>query len=158
MTDLKPSNWEQMSLKDKKEVASRLFASLRGNFIISQALVIASGEMRKVPAPHTETSNIQDMEMLVECIFPAYQMCVDVGAVKPKTVAPEKSKEPTQFGKDMSKWVGAVEKAKKTTKAKTETPEERRKRHIEEIGRENDKMNRLVEKTLTKPKAKRKAK
>lgn len=44
--------------------------SMRGQYIISQALTIAAETMKKVKAPHKEASNIADMEYLQEKIYP----------------------------------------------------------------------------------------
>ena len=57
----------------KKETDWADFAcSLRGQLIISQALIIAIQELKKVPSPYTETSNILDMEDLHRHLFPIY--------------------------------------------------------------------------------------
>jgi hypothetical protein len=42
---------------------------MRERYIITQALVIAINELKKVPAPFTEISNIADMEYLLETTF-----------------------------------------------------------------------------------------
>jgi len=54
---------------DKKE-AVKFFGSLRGQYIISQALCLAVKEMSKVKEPHTEHSNIADMNYLIKNLFP----------------------------------------------------------------------------------------
>ena len=51
---------------------------IRDQFILSQALVIAIRELNKVPAPHTELSNIADMERLRDEHYPH---CKTVDAV-----------------------------------------------------------------------------
>ena len=57
----------------KKETDWAGFAcSLRGQLIISQALIIAIRELKKVPSPYTEKSNILDMEDLHRHVFPLY--------------------------------------------------------------------------------------
>ena len=57
----------------KKETDWADFAcSLRGQLIISQALIIAIQELKKVPSPYTEKSNILDMEDLHRHLFPIY--------------------------------------------------------------------------------------
>ena len=42
---------------------------MRDQFIIAQALVLGIQELKKVPAPFTELSNILDMEWLLENEF-----------------------------------------------------------------------------------------
>jgi hypothetical protein len=59
---------------DEKGRALRFVNSPRGKYIISQALCIASKELSKVKAPHTEYSNIRDMEFLIATLFPLYRI------------------------------------------------------------------------------------
>jgi hypothetical protein len=48
-------------------------SSVRGQYIISQALCVAIDEMKKVePAHMRENSNIADMEYLRDELFPIY--------------------------------------------------------------------------------------
>ena len=47
--------------------------NIRDQFILSQALVIAIRELNKVPEPHTELSNIADMERLRDEHYPIYK-------------------------------------------------------------------------------------
>jgi hypothetical protein len=54
------------------EMARQFSNSLRGRYIIGQALHIAIGELKKVPLPHREESNIADMEFLMNELFPIY--------------------------------------------------------------------------------------
>lgn len=68
---MKPKNWKRMATTSKRHIAGRLLNSERGHYIISQALVVAIKQLKKVPIPHREISNIQDMEMLLE-LFPIY--------------------------------------------------------------------------------------
>ena len=42
---------------------------MRERYIVTQALVIAIKELKKVPAPYTEISNIADMEYLLQTSF-----------------------------------------------------------------------------------------
>lgn len=58
----------------KNKNALTLLNSMRGNFILSQALFIAIKELKKVPEPYTEHSNIADMELLLDNIFPIYKV------------------------------------------------------------------------------------
>jgi len=55
---------------DLPEVAAAFARSLRGQYIIGQALSVAIKTMKKVPHPHTEVSNIEDMEFLLEHLYP----------------------------------------------------------------------------------------
>ena len=61
-----------MKLSERRYQATQLANSVRGLYIISQALYIASEEMDKVEGPHKELSNIADMRLLLEVfnIFP----------------------------------------------------------------------------------------
>jgi hypothetical protein len=68
---MKPSDWDKMSELQKKQYAKELFGSMRGQFIVSQALVKAIEAMSKVPTNRREVSNMQDMEMLLT-LFPIY--------------------------------------------------------------------------------------
>ena len=47
--------------------------NIRDQFIISQALVIAIRELNSVPEPHTELSNIADMERLRDTHYPLFK-------------------------------------------------------------------------------------
>lgn len=67
---MKPRNWDTMEQKDKQDTARRLLKSVRGQLIISQALVCAIELLGE--AKHPETSNIEDMDMLLE-LFPIYR-------------------------------------------------------------------------------------
>ena len=50
---------------------------MRERYIITQALVVAIQELKKVPAPFTEISNIADMEHLLETIFAEFAGVVE---------------------------------------------------------------------------------
>ena len=66
---MKPANWDQMTDPEKSDYAITFLGSLRGTYILSQALHYALETMKAVPPPHTEISNIADMEMLRETLF-----------------------------------------------------------------------------------------
>lgn len=66
---MKPENWEKLSKGKKIEIATQLFSSVRGQYIVSQALYKAIEVMKKEPLRKREVSNIEDMEMLSE-LFP----------------------------------------------------------------------------------------
>ena len=55
--------------REKREEALKFALSLRGNYIISQALHYAIGELSKVKGVHKEVSNINDMKYLKENFF-----------------------------------------------------------------------------------------
>ena len=61
-----------------REAAAEFARSARGQFIISQALFLASRELAKVPEPIQETSNLNDMEFLLEWAYPTYPMVEQV--------------------------------------------------------------------------------
>lgn len=46
--------------------------SMRGKYIISQALYIAIETLQKISSPYTEKSNIVDMQFLMDEMFPIY--------------------------------------------------------------------------------------
>jgi hypothetical protein len=58
----------------KKTHAQTIANSLRGQLLISQALCIAVKVLRKQPKHLREVSNIADMEMLIEHVFPIYSV------------------------------------------------------------------------------------
>jgi len=53
--------------------ALMFFNSVRGRYIISQALYYAIKTLEKVPSPHTEVSNIEDMQFLLDNLFPMFK-------------------------------------------------------------------------------------
>ena len=55
---------------DLPEVAAAFAGTIRGQYIIGQALAVAIQTMSKVPKPYTEVSNIEDMEFLLEHLYP----------------------------------------------------------------------------------------
>ena len=69
----KPQDWDALSRDEKYEIAMGLLNSARGSLIMGQALAKAVATMRTVePAIHQERSNIEDMEMLGEALFPVF--------------------------------------------------------------------------------------
>jgi hypothetical protein len=60
------------NLMNKKDRAIRLFNSVRGRYIIGQALYTAIKEMEKVEYPFKEASNINDMKLMMAELFPMY--------------------------------------------------------------------------------------
>lgn len=64
---MKPKEWDSWTKEQKVEYARKLLFSVRGQYIISQALIEAIKTMKKRKYP--EISNIEDMEVLLE-LFP----------------------------------------------------------------------------------------
>ena len=64
---MKPDNWDKLSQIKKRRIGDELFQSLRGMFIMHQALKVAIESMKKQTDP--EISDIEDMEMLLQTVF-----------------------------------------------------------------------------------------
>jgi len=58
---------------NKQEKAVEFASSVRGQYILSQALCLAIEKMNETPEPMRETSNISDMEFLLDELFPIYK-------------------------------------------------------------------------------------
>jgi hypothetical protein len=66
---------KEMSKDEEKQYQATLFVnSMRGKYIISQALCIAIKQMNKVKGVHREESNIADMEYLRDNVFPIFKV------------------------------------------------------------------------------------
>ena len=52
-----------------KEQAFALLDSMRGRYIVSQALHYGIQELESIPVPYQETSNLMDMTLLREELF-----------------------------------------------------------------------------------------
>tara|TARA_R110000824_G_scaffold81401_4_gene204629 strand:- start:1503 stop:1757 length:255 start_codon:yes stop_codon:yes gene_type:complete len=52
-----------------KDKAFELLDSMRGRYILSQALHYGIQELERVPVPYQETSNLQDMTLLRQELF-----------------------------------------------------------------------------------------
>lgn len=52
--------------------AETLAHSWRGQYLISQALTLAVEQMERVQPPLREDSNIADMRLLIETVYPFY--------------------------------------------------------------------------------------
>jgi len=61
-------------MSDKKAEALQFALSLRGRYIISQALWYAIRELKKVKPPLREESNIKDMEYLMNNYFNLFKL------------------------------------------------------------------------------------
>lgn len=66
---MKPKDWDQLPMEDRIDIGTHMQHSLRGRYILGQALSVAIKAMKAVPMPHREISNIQDMEILRETIY-----------------------------------------------------------------------------------------
>ena len=47
--------------------------SIRGQYILSQALCLAIEKLKEVPENRREVSNISDMELLLDNLFPMFK-------------------------------------------------------------------------------------
>ena len=56
-----------------KDQAIEFASSMRGQYILSQALWHAIVKLNEVPEPMKEESNISDMEFLLDEVFPMYK-------------------------------------------------------------------------------------
>lgn len=63
---------------DMHEVAAAFLRSPRGMYIVGQALAVAIETMGKVPKPYTEVSNIEDMQFLMDNLFPLGHLSTEV--------------------------------------------------------------------------------
>jgi hypothetical protein len=52
------------------ENATRFLNTVRGKYIVGQALAVAIKQLSSVPEPHKEKSNIRDMIFLLDNVFP----------------------------------------------------------------------------------------
>ncbi len=67
----------------KHEEALLLLDSMRGRFIISQALVLAIASIESRPETHQqEPSNVADMQLLLDEVFPLYQAIYESESLK----------------------------------------------------------------------------
>jgi len=68
---MKPADWDELDLEAKKAIAHQLFRSMRGQYIIGQALAIARESLLSVEPDYLrEVSNAEDMEILSVLFFP----------------------------------------------------------------------------------------
>jgi hypothetical protein len=71
---VKPKGWEKWSPEERRRYAEELFTSPRGQYIVSQALTVAINVLKEVPEPYREVSNIEDMEILRDELFPLFYL------------------------------------------------------------------------------------
>ena len=57
-------------IPNKKELALDLLQSVRGQYILGQALYVAIKSLKRVKKPKREESNILDMQLLLDEVFP----------------------------------------------------------------------------------------
>ena len=62
-----------MTKQSGRAEAVRFLSSLRGQYIMGQALYTAIETLKAVPEPYTEHSNIEDMEYLQDEVFPMFK-------------------------------------------------------------------------------------
>ena len=62
-----------MKPKNKEQRALLLRDSMRGGFIISQALLLAIESIESRPKMEQEPSNVADMQLLLDELFPMYK-------------------------------------------------------------------------------------
>ena len=62
-----------MKPKNKERKALLLRDSMRGHFIISQALLLAIESIESRPKMEQEPSNVADMQLLLDELFPMYK-------------------------------------------------------------------------------------
>ena len=51
---------------DRRDIATRFVASIRGRIILGQALIIAIEKLENVEGMHREISNISDMKLILQ--------------------------------------------------------------------------------------------
>ncbi len=62
-----------MDPDQKRKVAMDFLSSTRGQYIVSQALCLAIEKLESVDGVHKEVSNINDMKLLLDHVFPIYK-------------------------------------------------------------------------------------
>jgi len=69
---MKPTNWASLGAKAQRQYALDFLASQRGMLIVSQALYYAMEVLKSAPMGEREESNIEDMALLRESVFPLF--------------------------------------------------------------------------------------
>jgi len=92
---MKPTNWSKFPIEDKIDFGQGLLKSYRGSYLLAQALHEAITAMKKVPKNRREVSNIEDMEVILETCFTAFEGLFKMVKVVPPT--PRKPKKVTPF-------------------------------------------------------------
>tara|TARA_B100001057_G_C22809348_1_gene934764 strand:- start:860 stop:1099 length:240 start_codon:yes stop_codon:yes gene_type:complete len=71
MSNIEMQERRQWMDKDqKKKLAMQFLSSIRGQYILSQALCLAIEKLESVDGVHKEVSNINDMKLLLDHVFP----------------------------------------------------------------------------------------
>jgi len=82
------------------EKAAEFLSSMRGRFIVSQAIHYAIGVLKAVPEPFREVSNIQDMVFLRDNLFYLFDATLEAAAaheaVKKAGIARKKASVPEE--------------------------------------------------------------
>ena len=74
MSNIEMQERRQWMDKDqKKKLAIEFLSSVRGQYILSQALCLAIEKLESVDGVHKEVSNINDMKLLLDHVFPIYK-------------------------------------------------------------------------------------
>jgi hypothetical protein len=74
MSNIEMQERRQWMDKDqKKKLAMEFLSSTRGQYILSQALCLAIEKLESVDGVHKEVSNINDMNLLLDHVFPMYK-------------------------------------------------------------------------------------
>ena len=66
-----------MKKDKKKQAAVELLNSPRGMYLLAQALYEAIKALRKVPAPMTPHNNINEMELILNTLFPSHKALLE---------------------------------------------------------------------------------
>ena len=69
--------------RDQFDEAAEFLGTMRGRYILSRALCVAIDSMSLVPAPHTERSDIADMEFMLDGLFPGFKALHHLEATSP---------------------------------------------------------------------------
>jgi len=64
-------------MTDKRQMAIELFSSVRGRYVVGQALYLAIQAIEARPKMEQEPSNVADMRLIMEQLFPMYASLVE---------------------------------------------------------------------------------
>lgn len=76
--------YKDLSPEERREMAIDIAKSVRGGYIVSQALTIAAQVIMARPKEYREPSNVADMNLLRDELFPTYKL---VEEARQETVA-----------------------------------------------------------------------
>lgn len=77
----------------EKDLALKIFNSVRGNYIVGQALFLAIEHMKERPAIQQEPSNMADMELMMAELFPLYSVVAEAEKSFKKDTFMQKAEE-----------------------------------------------------------------